>query len=85
MKMIKFKAQTVSLSLNQTQREKCFRLINKYFAGTETIPLNVKCSKEHERAAWAVSTNWRLEVEVMVAENGDITFTMTPITVKAEK
>jgi len=59
-----------SVSMEGFSENRIFRWINLQYEGRELIPLNVKCSKKHQDAAWKVKMSRAVILTFEVNKNG---------------
>lgn len=69
MKSITIKKK-VKFQLTQTERDKMFRMTNKYFTGSEVVPKNQEVTEAHKDAHWSINAVKDVELTIRLFEDG---------------
>lgn len=67
--------QTVGLLLSSENKDKWFKLTNKFYHGEELVPFDVKVTQEHKDAHWHVNVPRNVELTIRLYEDGSLLIT----------
>lgn len=84
LKYIDFQGE-VSVGLDTLQLQKWNRLINVFFTGNETVPMESMVERDHQDACWWVHCGKRVLVTMRCYEDGSFAILPKPTTRRSTK